>query len=217
MVEPSLVLDKSDLERALSPFNRSRPFGKRELEQYPTPTDIVAYLVWIALLKGDIKSAVVADFGCGDGRLAIASVIAGSSRAVCVEIDENILNHGKKVVEENFKELRGKIIYVVADATSILLNSVDTVVMNPPFGVIRRNRGLDLKFLVNALNNARRVYSIHKYSKGLIEMIRNLASEKGLELKWLEELNLAIPMMYQRHRRKIHRVKTVLIALSTRG
>lgn len=214
MVGRPLVADKSELEKALNPFDRFRTPGKRELEQYPTPTDIVAHIVWVALLKGDIEGAVVADLGCGDSRLAVASLLAGSSRAVCVDVDENILSYGKSVVENYFKELQGRVIYVVADATFITMNNIDTIVMNPPFGVIKRNRGIDLKFLTNALGNAKRVYSIHKYSDGFIEIVRKLVNSVGVRVEWIEELNLAIPMMYGRHRRRIYRVRTVLIALS---
>ncbi|MEM4687248.1 MAG: DNA methylase, partial [Zestosphaera sp.] len=38
---------------------------KEELEQYVTPPDIVADLVWSAFMSGEIEGRVVHDLGCG--------------------------------------------------------------------------------------------------------------------------------------------------------
>lgn len=43
-----------------------------------------------------------------------------------------------------------------------VLLGFDTIVMNPPFGT--RNTGIDTIFLLNAMKNARVVYSLHKTS-----------------------------------------------------
>jgi len=188
---------------------------KAGLEQYPTPTHVAAHLVWITSLKGAIKGLTVSDFGCGNGILAVASLIAGSSRAICVEIDEELVTQATEMVTEYYREVLHKVIFVVGDATSIELNNVDTVIMNPPFGVSRRRRGVDLAFLENALKNAHNVYSIHKYSEGFFRAVeKRLRGKFNFVVKWLEVLNLEIPMIYERHRRRVYRIKALLLGLT---
>ncbi|MEM4769255.1 MAG: methyltransferase [Desulfurococcaceae archaeon] len=218
MVVRTRVTSKSELELLVAAFDKEvRPVGKRELEQYPTPAELVAHMTWIGHLKGDIESKTISDLGCGDARLAIGSLLLGARRAVCVDVDEDILRYGTSIVERHFRDLRARLISVVADATEISLNSIDTIIMNPPFGVVRGNRGLDVKFLLNAVKNSKSVYSIHKYSRGFIEILQKLVKSWNRSIEWFEVLNLSIPMMYQRHRRKVYRVKSIFLVLRERG
>ncbi len=209
------VADKSRLEIALTPYNSEpRPRGRRDLEQYPTPTWLVAHMTWLSYMKGDVAGATIADYGCGDGRIAVSALLVGAARALCIDVDETLLIHGVDLVKKHFGELLTKLLPIVGDATSIYLNNVDVVLMNPPFGVVRKNRGLDLRFLLSALENSKRVYSIHKHSEGFIKILDELSSTKGLKIEWLEVLSLEIPMLYLRHRRKVHRIRAVLVVLS---
>lgn len=209
------ISNKSELEILLAPYTQrglKRPY-KRALEQYPTPVPLVAHIIWLATLRGDLKGATVADYGCGDGRIAVASLLAGSRRALCVEIDEDVLQYSSKFIHEYYGRIAHMLIFVLADATTIDLAGVDVVVMNPPFGVIKRNRGIDLKFLTGALGVARKVYSIHKYSEGLCLVLNRMVSLQGLEISYLEVLDLEIPMIYEEHRRKVYRVKALFTLL----
>lgn len=210
------VSSKADLEKLLAPYSYGVPSKvyKMRLEQYPTPTSVAAHIVWIALLKGSISGATVTDFGCGNGILATTSLLAGSYRAICIDIDEEIITYAQKILLEEFPRVSYRLILMVGDAVSIELNNVDTVVMNPPFGIAKHNRGLDLKFLENALKNARYVYSLHKYSEGFIKMLEKVKKKMGFDVVWFEGINLEIPMIYERHRRRVYRIKVVFVGLA---
>jgi len=210
------VSSKAELEKVLSVYSAERRIYRRELEQYPTPTWLVAHMTWMGALKGDLEKQTVADYGCGDGRLAVASLIVGGSRALCVEIDEEIVRRGAQLISQHFSSLSYRVLFVVGDATRLVLENTDVVVMNPPFGVVKSNRGLDVRFLVSALKSARKVYSIHKYSKGFLRILGKLAEALNFNLEYKEVVNFDIPMLYSRHRRRIHRFKAIFIILAKR-
>ena len=51
---------------------------KVELEQYPTPPDVAAHMLFAADAQGDLKDALVADLGCGGAILGIGATRARS-------------------------------------------------------------------------------------------------------------------------------------------
>jgi putative methylase len=208
------VNSKAELERALIVYSTEQRVLKRKLEQYPTPTQLVAHVVWLGLLKGDIGGQTIADYGCGDGRLAVASLLVGASRALCVEIDEELLRLGLRITLQYYYPIHFKILFIVGDATRILLKNINTIIMNPPFGVVRSNRGLDVKFLISALKTGRKVYSFHKYSEGFVMLLEKIIYTLNLDLEYRELMDFEIPMLYNRHRRRTYRFKAVLIILA---
>ena len=46
---------------------------KVELEQYPTPPDVAAHMLFAADAQGDLQDALVADLGCGGAILGIGA------------------------------------------------------------------------------------------------------------------------------------------------
>lgn len=214
-----MISDKGELEKSLIPYSKPGSFGvyKQELEQYPTPTSVASHMVWTIRMKNKMVNKTVIDMGCGSGVLSIASLFAGASRVLCLDIDEDILLHAKSLMDKYYSELSYRVILIHGDVLDSLFNNIDTVVMNPPFGVVRRNRGLDIKFLESALLNARYVFSLHKYSDGLVEIVKNITMWRRVEIIWFEILELEIPMLYPRHRKRVHRVKALFIGLEKRG
>ncbi|MEM1639777.1 MAG: methyltransferase [Desulfurococcaceae archaeon] len=212
------VSSKSDLEKLLMPYSRRPGIGlyKMRFEQYPTPVSIAAHMVWTASMKNRIKHLTALDLGCGNGILITASILAGASRGVCVEIDEDMLKVARNVIVNNYLDASYRVIFIEADATIIDYSSIDVVVMNPPFGVLKSNRGKDILFLLKAISNAKSVFSLHKYSEGFIRKLNNIVKNHQLEVIWFEVLNMEIPMIYSRHRRRIHRFKIVFIGLEKR-
>lgn len=194
----------------------SLKYNKRVLEQYPTPTSLAAHMVWVAYMKNKLVDKTILDMGCGNGILTIASLIAGARRGVCLDIDDEILSEAIRIINERYREFSYRVVFVNSDAVESKLANIDTVVMNPPFGIARSNRGIDLRFLRNALRNSRYVFSLHKYSEGLVRIVNNLVELGEAELDWLEELYLEIPMIYPRHRRKTYRVKALFIGLGSK-
>ena len=56
-------------------------------------------LEWLA--AQDLKGKTVLDYGCGSGVLAIAALLLGAERAVCVDIDPQALTATRENAEEN--------------------------------------------------------------------------------------------------------------------
>ncbi|MGB9827821.1 MAG: METTL5 family protein [Thermosphaera sp.] len=206
------VFDKKTVEIIISKIPCLKGL-KRRLEQYPTPSWIVAHMSWRAFMKGDVEGRSVADLGCGDGRLLYASLLLGARLGLCVDIDEEAVKHSVSVLNNYFSEYSPRILFIVADASQLSFSNVDTVIMNPPFGVVRENRGLDVAFLRRALQYAKSVYSIHKYSPGLLKILKDLAAFYNSRLELMEILDFEIPMVFETHRSRIYRFKSLFIVL----
>ncbi|MET1159384.1 MAG: METTL5 family protein [Thermoprotei archaeon] len=206
------VNNKKELELLLERVKKY-DYPKRELEQYETPSSIAAHILWEAFMRGDISGKVIADLGCGSGKFAIGALILGAFKAICIDIDYGILRYALKNSYSVLGDLSKNVFFVLGDVRELLLNRVDTVLMNPPFGVVRRNRGIDLAFLRKALEIANSIYTIHKYSEGLVRIIRDISEKTGYVIVHEEILEFPIPMIYESHRRRVYRVKTIFYVL----
>jgi putative methylase len=176
------------------------------LEQYRTPGDLAALMLWDAHLRGDIDGAVVVDLGCGTGVLAYGSLLLGASAAVCLDVDWDALT----IARENIGALRGLTDLVAGDVKALPLRSIGSclVVMNPPFGV--KKRGADILFLRSALRICDKVYSLHKYSPGGVELVMRVAGEEGFAPLLVAEASMTIKQRLKHHRRRVYRFKVVL-------
>lgn len=127
-------------------------------EQYLTPPDLAARLIFHAHARGDIGGRKVCDLGTGTGILAIAAAMLGASEVTGVERDTRAL----AVAAENADALGVSAHFIEGDVSDHDLASrigfFDTVVMNPPFGA--QIRHADRPFLDTALVLAPRVYGI---------------------------------------------------------
>ena len=161
---------------------------KIKLEQYATPPHIAALLLnTIDQTYDDIDDKLVADLGCGTGRLTIGSVICGAKMVFGFDIDQDALKGALDNVGEFFGDGDGDCdtntcINAYKDCENFNLIQVniaasscdrfwqpwhkffDTVIMNPPYGT-KQNSGLDIKFLERAIKISKgTVYSLHKSS-----------------------------------------------------
>ena len=121
-------MKKQQLEMTLQQL---RPLSTRseKLEQYSTPANVAADVVWDAYAEGDIRGKAVADLGCGNGILSVAAKLMGASHVLGVDIDPEAL----EVASWNAKSLGLDIAFVEGDVTSVE-GRFDTVIQNPPFG-----------------------------------------------------------------------------------
>ena len=97
------------------------------------------------------------DLGTGTGRLALGASMLGAEHTVGVELDRGAL----EAAARSSRQLGLEADWVLADIETIR-GTVDTVIMNPPFGT--RHRHADVEFLQAALRIGKVVYSIHKSS-----------------------------------------------------
>ncbi|BFH72545.1 METTL5 family protein [Sulfurisphaera javensis] len=171
------------------------PNPNYELEQYLTPSDLASEIIWTAFLRGDVKNKVVVDLGCGTGRLCAGISLLGGY-CICVDIDYESL----KVAKEFFENENIIAEFVNADVNNLEIRA-DTVIQNPPFGVVRK--GADLIFLDKALSIAKTVYSIHKSNPETLQLITKLATSKGFQVEYLTH-KFRMKAYYPWHRKKIH-------------
>ncbi|MEM2234600.1 MAG: METTL5 family protein [Desulfurococcaceae archaeon] len=203
-------MDKAKLELFLETTpDISMP--KEYLEQYSTPSTIASKVLWEAYMRGDIVDKTVGDFGCGSLKLTFGALSLGARRAIGIDIDCSILNDSKEVLA-NCGEY-WKTLLVCSDVRSISLVNVDTIVMNPPFGVKKRNRGLDMAFLKKALETANNVYTIHKHSFGEEALVKAISEVTGFKIVYAEKALFPIKMTYRHHRRKVYRVAVDIYGL----
>ncbi len=187
--------DKKELEIILQGLkNLENP--KPGLEQHPTPPDLASSLIHLAHLMGDLEGSKVADLGCGNGILAIGSVLYGASRAIGVDIDPEAI----EVARDNARALgvSDRTEFVVMDVSDFE-ERVDVVIQNPPFGVVRRHA--DLKFLDKAFQISRVVYSIHM--AGNSRFLAEYASKRGARLTHIERWPFPLRRIFHYHRRRV--------------
>ncbi|NOZ77230.1 MAG: methyltransferase [Euryarchaeota archaeon] len=166
---------------------------KEALEQYVTPTPIVAEVLSFADMRGDIHGRSVYDLGCGTGRFAIGAALLGARKVVGVDADPRALEDAR----ENARALGVAVEWVLSDIKDIK-GECDTVIQNPPFGV--RRPGADRAFLEKALEMAGVVYSIHKGSTR--EFIYAFVEKIGGRITDRKEFRFSIPHTYQFHRKE---------------
>ena len=69
------------------------------LEQYPTPAEIAADVLWTAHMQGDITGKSVADLGCGNGILGCGALLLGAKHVAFVDADRKVLGIAKENVK----------------------------------------------------------------------------------------------------------------------
>lgn len=128
-------------------------------EQYPTPSNVAANLLWNLNLDAGFQDKTVIDLGAGTGILGIGAGMLGAKHVHFIDYDGSALKTAKKNAE------------ILPDdvETTFTLNSVqhfnpkqtyDYALINPPFGT--RNKGIDTAFLQKGCEAAHTVLSMHK-------------------------------------------------------
>ncbi|GAB6136249.1 METTL5 family protein [Thermococcus prieurii] len=175
------------------------PEPKPELEQYRTPGDVAAELLWLAHSAGDIKGKVVADLGTGTGVLAVGAKLLGAERVYAVEVDGRAL----KVARKNAERAGVEVEFINADVSEFN-EKVDTVIMNPPFGSQRK--GADRPFLLKAFEVADRIYSIHLAKPEVRNFIEKFSADNGFTAIRLTTVPFEIPAQFRFHRKRLERI-----------
>lgn len=163
------IRSQKDLELELSQL-KSFTFPSMELEQYPTPSNIVAEWIWSMAMKGEVAGKIFLDAACGPGILGLGLLLLGARKVYFVDKDPEAI----RICRENYDPLNeeyeiGEAEFIAHDI-SLFDEKVDIVVQNPPFGT--KEKHADKKFLEVAFRSANIVYSMHKYStKEFVESI----------------------------------------------
>jgi putative methylase len=178
-----------ELERMLSRIPQ-HPAPKVELEQYVTPAEVAAPLLFEAWTLGDVDGKSVVDLGAGTGMLAIGASLLGADEVVAVEIDASAAAAGREAAAS----AGARVTFVEADVRS-WSGRADTVVMNPPFGAQVENA--DRAFLDAAFATAHVVYSLHNAKTR--EFVERYAAERAFSVthRWLLRVRLSHQYAHQ--------------------
>lgn len=198
---------KHDLAITLQKVNpHSNP--KATLEQYTIPADLAAEILFTACyIHGDIQGKQVLDLGTGTGRLALGASILGADYVVGVDVDAPSLRLA--CIAE--KSLHANVDFVLGDIETIR-GSVDTVLMNPPFGTKKTHA--DLQFLQCALSLGNVVYSIHKSSTR--EFLKRWIRKHGFNYERIMATKMEIPHQFSFHRKPRGSVEVDVMRITQR-
>ncbi len=166
-----------------------------DLEQYPTPADLAAYLLHDADLRGDLVGTVV-DLGTGTGVLALGAALREPDRVVGVERDASAL----AIARENELTIDPPtpVDWLRGDATRPPIPPGGaTVVMNPPFGARDGNRHADRAFLAAAGEIAAVSYSIH--NAGSEAFVEAFVGDAGGTVTHAFEARLDLGQQFEHH------------------
>lgn len=202
MVTKITIVRKADLQRILESVS-SHPKPKVKLEQYVTPSNIVAEILWDAALSNILKNSIIVDLGCGTGRFAIGAAILGAKYVICLDCDVTAL--ATAAYNARFFKVLDVIDFVCSWVPHVYMQGVDIVVQNPPFGVWRKHA--DIEFLKSALNfKPKVIYSIHKSNPKSRKMIMNYAAKLSYKSRVLFRSFITIPPFLKHHYKWKHKV-----------
>lgn len=173
------------------------------LEQYTTPAEIAADVLFIVLQREGLAGRHVVDLGSGTGRLAIGCALLGASRVVGVEIESRFVYAAREAA----RSLKASVEFVHGDIACIR-GKFDLVVQNPPFGV--RRKGADRRFLNKAFSLSNIVYSIHKSDNKIRQFIKQFAAKRGFKSVIVKSYSFPIPYSLPQHVKTVHRVRVDL-------
>lgn len=173
------------------------------LEQYITPSETAADMLWTAYQNNDIYHKNVVDFGSGTGMLGIGAAVLGGF-VMGIETDPELIQTCVK--NKNMIESKIKMVLNISFITNMIQKintSADTVIMNPPFGT--KEKHIDQVFLLKAFETASRVYSLHKIETK--EFINKLARDNKFKPELIKTYNLPLKYSMSHHKKEVVKVK----------
>ncbi|MBI2148697.1 methyltransferase [Candidatus Woesearchaeota archaeon] len=186
-------MDKKEIAIKLSKLNDFAELNIN-LEQYKTDSEIASELLWVAYQNGDIKGKTIADLGCGNGILGMGALLLDASFVYFLDIDKNALDVCKDNLDSFYK---GKNYELILGDVPAFNKKIDTVIMNPPFGVQKRKA--DKVFLEAAMENSNKTYSIHKIESK--KFIQSLCNDHGFSVDNIMERKFILRKTYGFHKK----------------
>ena len=201
------TIDKDELEIILATKLKGFIKPKAELEQYATPSQIVATIVHHAHLSGQIENKTIVDLCAGTGQFAIAGALKGAQKVFAVEYDSDAIS----LLKENVGTTETEVVIIQADGrTWNPPEKVDTVFLNPPFG-IKQKKFKDSQFIKQAFQYANTVYAIVDGVKKNIQFYSKMAEDNGWELKGLYAENFDLPAKLNFHKKRRKQIPVLIL------
>lgn len=200
-------MKKKELEIILQKvpkYERPNPY----IEQYMTPANIAADIIYTACQYGDIQDKKVIDLGCGTGIFSFGAKIANAKEVIGIDIDEEAVKIAKNYAEKNNKKIK----FLTKDVKDLDIKC-DTVIMNPPFGAQKSNRWADRQFIEKAFEISKVVYTLH-LSK-TIDFIEKMISSLNGEINYYKKYSYPIKHSFLFHNKKTQKVDITLLRILT--
>ena len=182
---------------------------KVHLEQYTTPANIAADILWNAYSLGDIEDKKVIDLGCGTGILAIGAALMGAEEVIGVDIDPDAIEVAKlqalKIGVDDITE------FISMDVQDVI-QKADTVIQNPPFGAQKAGtKNADRLFIKKATEIAPVIYSFH--IKETEEFVENFFDSLGGSTTYKFYYSFNIPKIYDFHQKEKINIDVVVLRI----
>jgi len=186
-------------------FEQPNPF----IEQYMTPANIAADIIFTACQYNDIQNKKVVDLGCGTGIFSFGAKIANAKEVIGIDIDEKSIEIAKKFAEKNNENIQ----FMRKDVKDVDIKC-DTVIMNPPFGAQKSNRWADRRFIEKGFEITNVIYSLH-LSKTL-DFIEKMIMSLGGEITYYKKYVFPIKHTFLFHNKKSQEVDITLLRIITK-
>jgi len=180
------------------------------IEQYMTPANIAADIIYTACQYNDIQGKTVVDLGCGTGIFSYGAKLTEAKEVIGVDIDEESIKIAKNFAEKNNTYIK----FLVEDVKNVDLKC-DSVIMNPPFGAQKSNRWADRGFIEKAFEISKITYSLHLTKT--IDFIEKMVSSLDGEITNYKEYNFPIKHSFSFHNKKILNVDITLLRILTKN
>lgn len=186
---PETRITKKALEMKLQEVPPN-PSPKAHLEQYNTPANIAAELLFTAAMLGDISGKRVYDLGCGTGIFALGAALLGAEEVTGFDLDEDAIMVGSTMAKAWELDVEFK-----AREVGAVRKRCDTVLQNPPFGC--QNRHSDRAFLEKAMELGKVVYSMHMSRTA--DFVKLYAGSLGGKISHRWEFDFPVPHTFGFH------------------
>ncbi|UCD14691.1 MAG: methyltransferase [Thermoplasmatales archaeon] len=187
------------------------PFPKRPihtLEQYMTPANIAADIIFTAHQFGDIENKTVIDLGCGTGIFSVGAAITGAKKVTGVDVDKNVITIAKEYARENNLGIE----FTVKDVKDVDIKC-DTIFMNPPFGAQKSNQKADRKFVEKGFEISTIFYSLHL--KKTIPFLEKMISSLGGSITYQKNYVFPIRWSFEFHDKEVVYYDVTLLRVET--
>lgn len=203
----SLTMKQKNLEMLLQKvptYERPNPF----IEQYMTPANIAADIIFTAYRFNDIQDKKVLDLGCGTGIFSFGAKIANAKEVIGIDIDPDCIKIAKKYSEEINEEIE----FITQEVKDVEIKC-DTVITNPPFGAQKSNRWADRSFIEKGFEISKVIYSLHLYKT--IPFIEKLVSSLNGEIYYKKNYLFPIKHTFFFHKKQAENVDITLLRILT--
>ncbi len=180
---------------------------RAELEQYQTPAEVAAHVLFKAYGMRDIEGRIVADLGCGNGIFAIGAARLGAKKVIAIDADPEAV----EVARRNASSF-GMTVEIHTMDVQDFHQKVDAVFMNPPFGGQRKHA--DRPFLEAALRCSQVAYSFHNAETRTF--VKRMVEDIGGEVELLTTYKFPLHHAHPYHRKDVQDVDVDLYRIVRR-